>query len=103
MMPSHGSFATPVEMSAFAERSFEQVKLAFDKFIDATHSTMTAFEGQSKVAQALPRTWGRGGDRGENPLHLVDPAFEPICGSFTSKPCARVQPAKPPDMLSLNQ
>jgi phasin len=42
----------PAEMRAFAERSLEQAKLAFDKFMDAAQSTMNTFEGQSKVAQA---------------------------------------------------
>jgi phasin len=35
-----------------AERSLEQAKLAFDKFMDAAQSTMNTFENQSKVAQA---------------------------------------------------
>ena len=42
-------------MSAFAERSLEQAKLAFDKFMDAAQSTMNTFEGQSKVAQAATK------------------------------------------------
>jgi phasin len=51
-MPSPAPFEIPAEMRAFAERSFEQAKLAFDKFMDAAQSTMNTFEGQSKVAQA---------------------------------------------------
>jgi len=51
-MPSPAPFEIPAEMRAFAERSFEQAKLAFDKFMEAAQSTMTTFEGQSQVAQA---------------------------------------------------
>jgi phasin len=51
-MPSPAPFEVPAEMRAFAERSFEQAKLAFDKFMEAAQSTMTTFEGQSQVAQA---------------------------------------------------
>ncbi|MBV8575200.1 MAG: phasin [Acetobacteraceae bacterium] len=39
-------------MRAFAERSFEQARIAFDKFMEAAQSTMNTLEGQSKVAQA---------------------------------------------------
>ena len=42
----------PAEMRAFAERSLEQAKLAFDKFMDAAQSGMNTLESQSKVAQA---------------------------------------------------
>jgi phasin len=45
----------PPEMLAFAERSFEQAKLAFDKFMDAAQSTMSTFDGQTNVAQAGAR------------------------------------------------
>ena len=51
-MPSPAHFEIPAEMRAFVERSLEQAKLAFDKFMDAAQSTMNTFEGQSKVAQA---------------------------------------------------
>ena len=51
-MPSSDHFEIPAEMRDFAERSFEQARFAFDKFMDATQSTMNTFEGQSKVAQA---------------------------------------------------
>jgi phasin len=51
-MQSPAPFEISAEMRAFAERSFEQAKLAFDKFMEATQSTMNTFEDQSKVAQA---------------------------------------------------
>jgi phasin len=38
-------------MLAFAERSFEQARFAFDKFMDAAQSTMSTFESQTNVAQ----------------------------------------------------
>ena len=44
-------FEIPPEMLAFAERSFEQAKFAFDKFMDAAQSTMSTFESQTNVAQ----------------------------------------------------
>jgi hypothetical protein len=42
----------PVEMRAFAERSLEQAKIAFDKFMDAAQSGMNTLGDQSKVAHA---------------------------------------------------
>ena len=51
-MQSPAPFEISAEMRAFAERSFEQAKLAFDKFMEAAQSTMNTFDGQSKVAQA---------------------------------------------------
>jgi phasin len=51
-MQSPAPFEISAEMRAFAERSFEQAKLAFDKFMEAAQSTMNTFEDQSKVAQA---------------------------------------------------
>ena len=51
-MQGSAPFEIPAEMRAFAERSFEQAKIAFDTFMEATQSTMNTFEGQSKVAQA---------------------------------------------------
>ena len=43
-MPNPAPFEIPPEMLAFAERSFEQAKFAFDKFMDAAQSTMNTFE-----------------------------------------------------------
>jgi phasin len=54
-MPSSDHFEIPVELRDFAERSFEQARFAFDKFMDATQSTMNTFEGQSKVARDATR------------------------------------------------
>jgi phasin len=51
-MQSPAPFEISAEMRAFAERSFEQAKLAFDKFMEAAQSTMNTFEDQSKAAQA---------------------------------------------------
>src|SRR5271167_183364 len=52
IMPSRATLEIPGEMRAFAERSIKQSKFAFDKFMDATQSTMSTFEAQSKVSQA---------------------------------------------------
>jgi phasin len=54
-MPNPAPFEIPPEMLAFAERSFEQAKLAFEKFMDAAQSTMSTFESQTNVAQAGAR------------------------------------------------
>ena len=51
MQSPASSFEIPAEMRAFAERSFEQARIAFDKFIEAAQQTMNTLEGQSKVAQ----------------------------------------------------
>ena len=51
MQSPGSSFEIPAEMRAFAERSFEQARIAFDKFMEAAQSTMNTLEGQSKVAQ----------------------------------------------------
>lgn len=51
-MLNPASFEIPTEMHAFVERSFEQAKLAFDKFMDAAQSTMSTVESQTNVAQA---------------------------------------------------
>ena len=49
-MPNPAPFEIPPEMLAFAQRSFEQAKFAFDKFMDAAQSTMSTFESQTNVA-----------------------------------------------------
>lgn len=51
MQSPASSFEIPAEMRAFAERSFEQARIAFDKFMEAAQQTMNTLEGQSKVAQ----------------------------------------------------
>lgn len=38
-------------MRAFAEKSVEQARQAFDGFISAAHQTMSAFEGQAETAR----------------------------------------------------
>jgi phasin len=45
------AFEVPPEMRAFAERSFEQAKQAFDGFVAAAHRTVSTFEGQAQTAQ----------------------------------------------------
>jgi phasin len=51
MQSPASSFEVPAEMRAFAERSFEQARIAFDKFMEAAQQTMNTLEGQSKAAQ----------------------------------------------------
>jgi phasin len=45
-------FEVPPEMVAMAEQSFEQARRAFDQFLNAAQSTMSAMEDQSRQAQA---------------------------------------------------
>ena len=45
-------FEVPPEMVAMAEQSFEQARRAFDQFVNAAHSTMTAMTDQSRQAQS---------------------------------------------------
>jgi phasin len=54
-MPNPAPFEISPEMLAFAERSFEQAKFAFDKFMDAAQSTLSTFESQTNVAQVGAR------------------------------------------------
>jgi phasin len=44
-------FQIPPEMRAFAEKSVEQARQAFDGFLTAAQRTVTTFEGQAKAAQ----------------------------------------------------
>src|SRR3989442_5283491 len=44
-------FEIPPEMRAFAEKSVEQARQAFDGFISAAHRAVTAFEGQAESAR----------------------------------------------------
>ena len=41
----------PPEMRAFAEKSVEQAKHAFDGFLSAAHNAVNAFEGQAETAR----------------------------------------------------
>src|SRR6267142_977998 len=44
-------FEIPPEMRAFAEKSVEQARQAFDGFISAAHRAVTTFEGQAESAR----------------------------------------------------
>jgi phasin len=44
-------FEIPSEMRAFAERSVEQAKQAFDGFISAAHQAVSTMEGQAETAR----------------------------------------------------
>src|SRR6266480_848679 len=44
-------FEIPPEMRAFAEKSVEQARQAFDGFISAAQQAMSAFEGQAETAR----------------------------------------------------
>jgi phasin len=50
-MAATDHFEIPPEMRAFAEKSVEQAKQAFDGFISATHNAVTAFEGHAETAR----------------------------------------------------
>jgi phasin len=50
-MAATDRFEIPPEMRAFAEKSVEQAKQAFDGFISATHNAVTAFEGHAESAR----------------------------------------------------
>jgi phasin len=45
------TFEVPPEMRAFAEKSFEQARLAFDGFVAAASRTVSTFEGQAESAR----------------------------------------------------
>ena len=44
-------FQIPPEMRAFAEKSVEQAKQAFEGYLAAAHRTVSAFEGQAESAR----------------------------------------------------
>jgi phasin len=44
-------FEMPTEMHAFAERSVEQARRAFDTFISAAHGTASALEGRAAAVR----------------------------------------------------
>lgn len=50
-MAATDRFEIPPEMRAFAEKSVEQAKQAFDGFISAAHNAVTAFEGHAETAR----------------------------------------------------
>ena len=50
-MAATDRFDVPPEMRAFAEKSVEQARQAFDGFISAAHQAKSAFEGQAETAR----------------------------------------------------
>ncbi len=50
-MVAPNQFEIPQDMRAFAEKSVEQAKQAFDGFISAAHQAVNAFEGQAESAR----------------------------------------------------
>jgi phasin len=44
-------FELPTDMKAFAEKSVEQARQAFDGFISAAHQAVSTLEGQSETAR----------------------------------------------------
>ena len=50
-MAAREHFEIPADVRAFAERSVEQAKQAFDGFISAAHQAVNAFEGQAESAR----------------------------------------------------
>ena len=50
-MAASDRFEVPAEMRAFAEKSVEQARQAFDGFISAAHHAVSAFEGQAETAR----------------------------------------------------
>ena len=50
-MAGRDQFEVPTDMRAFAERSVDQAKQAFDGFISAAYQAVNAFEGQAETAR----------------------------------------------------
>jgi len=50
-MAANDRFEVPPEMRAFAEKSVEQARQAFDGFISAAQQAMSAFEGHAETAR----------------------------------------------------
>ena len=50
-MAASDRFDVPPEMRAFAEKSVEQARQAFEGFISAAQQAMSAFEGQAESAR----------------------------------------------------
>ena len=48
---SGGHFEVPPEMRAFAEKSVEQARQAFESFISTAHNTVSALEGQAETTR----------------------------------------------------
>ena len=51
-MAATDRFDVPPEMRAFAEKSVEQARQAFDGFISAAHQAMSAFEFAQELVRA---------------------------------------------------
>jgi phasin len=52
------NFEIPPEMRAFAEKSFEQARQAFDSFLSAASHTVSTLEGQAETARKGARDVG---------------------------------------------
>jgi phasin len=52
MTDGNAKFEMPTEMRAFAEKSMEQAKLAFDSFISATQQAVNTAETQAATARS---------------------------------------------------
>jgi phasin len=52
------NFEIPPEMRAFAEKSFEQARQAFDSFLSAASRTVSTLEGQAETARKGARDVG---------------------------------------------
>jgi phasin len=52
-------FEVPPEMRAFAEKSVEQARQAFESFISTAHSTVSALEGQAETTRQGAKDLGQ--------------------------------------------
>ncbi|MGP0091151.1 MAG: phasin family protein [Xanthobacteraceae bacterium] len=50
-MAQEAHFEIPTDMHAFAEKSVEQARKAFDTFVSAAYGTATAFEGRAAAVR----------------------------------------------------
>ena len=50
-MAANDRFEIPADMRAFAEKSVEQARQAFDGFMSAAQQALSTFEGQAEVAR----------------------------------------------------
>ena len=58
MSRDNGTFDMPIDMRAFAERSMEQAKTAFDSFVTAAQQAATVAQTQATNAQSSTREVG---------------------------------------------
>ena len=56
---SGGQFEVPPEMRAFAEKSVEQARQAFESFISTAHNTVSALEGQAETTRQGAKDLGQ--------------------------------------------